>query len=99
MLKLHPPEDKLIVFLEDIEEVSDSGIIIATGLQVTEHPHQTMKGKVLYVGFDVRKKVSAGEYILFEQRHSSPCEIDGKTCKVIRFKDILGVIKEYKDEQ
>lgn len=95
-MTLHPPEDKLIIVVDKPKEKStESGIIIEKGFNTEEevNPHDTLKAKVLYVGKDVRKFVKEHEEILFEQRVSLPCVVDGRDCKVVRYRDILGVIK------
>lgn len=98
-MTLHPPEDKLIVEVAKPEEkTTESGIIIEVDFEDTaqEHPHDTIRAKVLYVGKDVRKLVKENEFILFEQRVSAPCVVFGVDCKSVRYKDILGVIKDEK---
>lgn len=94
-MNLIPPGDTLIVEVQNEEVITKSGIIASTGVP-QENPHDSLKALVIYAG---RKAdyVKNGDYILFEQRWSAPCSVEGVSCKVISEAKILGVI--YSDDE
>jgi co-chaperonin GroES (HSP10) len=93
-MDLTPPNSKVIVELQKIEEtVTDSGIILgADSPKEQEHPHDVLKGKVVAVGVECRY-VELGMDILFEQRFSAPFNLTSheSELKILHEKDIAGI--------
>ena len=93
-MDLTPPNGKVIVRLEKIEEKKTEKGIILPGSSITDEelPHDLLRGEVVAAGIEC-KHIKKGMTILFEQRFSCPFNLTNSEykMKILEEKDVAGI--------
>lgn len=81
-----PLFDKLLIEIHKQEEVTSSGIYIAT-----TDEKKLEKAKVLAIGEDTQGKVQPGDTIVFKSYNADTIEIDQQEYSFIKEEDVLAI--------
>nr|ASN63811.1 co-chaperonin GroES [uncultured virus] len=86
-IKFRPLHDRVMVEMNDPEEITESGIIIPDSAK--EKPQE---GVVVAVGTDDNIDVAVGDSILFGKWSGTPIKVDGNEYLIIKESEIMGVL-------
>jgi len=86
-IKFRPLHDRVLVEMNDPEEITESGIIIPDSAK--EKPQE---GVVVAVGTDDNIDVAVGDSILFGKWSGTPIKVDGNEYLIIKESEIMGVL-------
>ena len=97
MAKIKPLQDRVLVKRIEIEEKTESGIIIPDTAKEKSQEGEVIAvgpGRVLENGTKIELTVKPGDRILFSKYAGTEVKIDGEELLIMREDDILGVIEK-----
>ncbi|BAI79750.1 chaperonin GroES [Deferribacter desulfuricans SSM1] len=97
MANIKPLQDRVLVKRIEVEEKTESGIIIPDTAREKSQEGEVIAvgpGKVLENGTKIELTVKPGDRILFSKYAGTEVKIDGEEYLIMREDDILGIIQK-----
>ncbi|KAA0258540.1 MULTISPECIES: co-chaperone GroES [Deferribacter] len=97
MANIKPLQDRVLVKRIEVEEKTESGIIIPDTAREKSQEGEVIAvgpGKVLENGTKIELTVKPGDRILFSKYAGTDIKIDGEEYLIMREDDILGIIEK-----
>ncbi|MGA1861893.1 co-chaperone GroES [Deferribacter thermophilus] len=97
MANIKPLQDRVLVKRIEVEEKTESGIIIPDTAREKSQEGEVIAvgpGKVLENGTKIELTVKPGDRILFSKYAGTEIKIDGEEYLIMREDDILGIIQK-----
>lgn len=93
-MKLKPLGDRVVIKKVEVEEMTDSGIVLPSSAQ--EQPHMA---EVIALGSDIldnekkKDQVKVGDTVIFSKYAGTEVEISGEDLTILKLNEILAVVE------